>query len=198
MFLFDPLTGDYQRVVHQSRAKVTRIQVRTALDKYLQAKSKETAALAEQLRNREITIAGWQAQMRELIANVHLNAALLAKGGKAQMTQADYGRAGSLIKFEYQQLEKFAIQIEQGLPLDGHFLQRAGQYAHAARHSYHVIDRREQEGRGKDEERNVLHAGDSCDGCLSADASGWQPLGTLPLPGDRDCKRNCKRTLIYR
>ncbi len=193
-FTFENATGRYRSGNGQFASRNT---VRGALDKYLEVKTREATALAIQLRNREITIAQWQAAMREVIAESHLNGAMLAKGGKSRMTQADYGRVGALVKFEYRQLEKLAVQVGAGLPLDGHFMQRVGQYVNAGRHVYHVVDRLEQRGRGFEFERSIRHASDSCNGCLSAAAAGLVPIGTLPLPGERDCCRNCRCQMQY-
>lgn len=206
MFLFDSLTGEYQHAVGQSHSKTARpktarvspLKVRGALDDYLDAKTREAQSLAEQLRNREITIAQWQAQTRDLIAESHLNAAMLAKGGKERMRYADYGRVGSLVKFEYRQLEKLAVQIENGLPPDGRFMQRIAQYAEAPRHSYHVVETREMKARSMGEQRFIRHAGDSCDDCVRLAALGWHETGSTPEPGERQCHRKCKCTKEYR
>lgn len=198
-FEFDEATGQYRWVAGPNAGKfVSRNTVRAALDDYLDTKTAEVMRLAEQLRNREITIAQWQKLMENNIAKIHLASAAAAKGGWAQMDQSDFGRVGSLVKFEYQQMRRLARQIEQGLPLDGRFTRRVGQYSQAGRHTYHVFDRREQEALGMTKERSLLHARDSCLGCLSAAAKRWQPIGTLPLPGERDCKRNCRCQMRYR
>lgn len=194
-FTFDESTGQYRRADGRF---VPRTTVRSVLDKYLDAKTKEVTQLAEQFRNREITFQQWQKQTEAHIAKIHLANAAAAKGGWEKLDSADFGRVGSLVKFEYQQFRKLADQIDKGLPLDGRFMQRMAQYAQSGRHTYHVIDRREQKARGLDEERSILHARDSCVGCLSAAARGWQPIDTLPLPGERNCGRNCKCTIEYR
>lgn len=203
MFLFDPLTGEYQRAVGQSRANASTVPstaVRVALDKYLDRKTNQITALAEQLRNREITIAEFQKQTRELIAQSHLSAAIAAKGGKGRMTHVDYGRVGALIKSEYWQLQKLAIEIEGGLPLDGRFMQRMVQYASAPRHSYHVVESREMKARGMDEQKFIRHSGDSCESCVMLAALGYHEVGSTPEPGDirRKCRRKCRCGKKYR
>jgi hypothetical protein len=172
--------------------------VRGAIDDYIDSTGRDMRSLAEQLRNREISIAQWQREMESHIARVHLANAAAARGGWDRMRQSDYGRVGRLVRDEYAALRGFARQIQDGIPLDGRFTNRVNQYVQAGRHSYHIFDRREQRARGMDDERSILHARDSCDGCLSAAARGWQPIGTLPLPGERDCRRNCHCTMRYR
>ncbi len=195
-FEFDDATGQFRNL--RTGRFVARLAVRAALDDYIDAKGAEMKALAEQLRNREITIGQWQKAIENNIAKIHLANAAAAKGGTHAMQNADFGRVGGLVKYEYQQLREFAKQIENGLPLDGRFMNRIGQYASAGRHTYHEVDRLEQQARGMAEERSILHARDSCAGCLSAAAAGWQPAGTLPLPGERQCLRSCRCSMEYR
>jgi hypothetical protein len=105
---------------------------------------------------------------------------------------------GQQVREEYKRLREFGVQIENELPLDGRFVNRAQQYAQAGRTTYENFQRRAMEARGHDEERSVRNAGDSCAGCLAAEARGWQPVGSLPLPGERNCLRNCKCAMEYR
>ena len=67
--------------------------VRRELDRYLDASDDAARALARALRNREVSLADWELGMRRLIKNTHLNAVALERGGWANMTPADYGRA---------------------------------------------------------------------------------------------------------
>ena len=194
-FTWDDAAGRYRRI--SDGRFVGRLEVRKAIDDYIDTKAVEVKQLAEALRNREISIGQWQKAMERNIAKIHLANAAAAKGGWRAMGNADFGRVGGLVKYEYQQLRQFAKQIENGLPLDGRYLLRAQQYANAGRHSFHEVDRLEQQDRGFEFERSVLNARDSCDGCLEAAAQGWQLVGVLPLPGERDCRRSCKCSMEY-
>lgn len=154
--------------------------------------------LTQQLRDGSITVAEWQLAMRQSIKDAHLATAIAAKGGRDQMTQADYGRVGQLLRQEYQFLSRFADGIADGsIPLDGRVLQRAAQYAQASRETYETFWRRETQRRGADEERNVRGATDSCTssrrpGCVEETERGWVTIGTLSLPGSRTCLASCQ------
>jgi len=116
---------------------VSELNVRADLDKYIEAKNANLDALANRLRNREISLADWQLQMRNEIRTMHSNAAMVAKGGRAQMTQADWGRVGQRLRFQYGKLDDWAAQIAKGeAPLNGRLNQRAKLYGQASRGTY--------------------------------------------------------------
>ena len=177
---------------------VPRAEVRREIERGIAATRTRATRLAAQLQSRAITLDAWVAGMRDVVRDTHWGNLAAAKGGWAQLTPADYGRAGRAIRDQFGYLEGFADQIERGLPLDGRFLRRAAMYADAGRATYTRAERAEMTARGFDEERNIRYAGDSCDGCIAATARGWVPLGELPLIGTRDCLTGCRCELVYR
>ena len=205
-FGFDDRTGRYYRTDGPGKGQfVSRNTVRSALDGYLDKQKARVLALGEQLRNREISIAQWQRETERTLAKIHVASGALAKGGWDRMTPADYGRIGALVKQElggvrgvHRGLRGMALDIENGLALNGRFMVRLRQYAEAGRHTYHVVQTREMTQRGYDEERSNRHAEDSCDDCIFWEEQGWQPIGTVPEPGDRICNRFCKCTKDFR
>lgn len=186
------------RYTNRSGRFVPMSQVRQELDRALLDIGKEAKALAEQLRTRQITAEQWTLDMRHLVKEVHLWSAADAKGGWAQMAQADYGRVGQIIRGEYAFLQRFSAQINLGLALDGQFLQRAQQYTQAGRRTFHAVEIVEKEQRGMTEERSIRHVGDSCVGCIFEAVRGWIPIGTGVPIGMRDCLRKCRCTKLYR
>lgn len=177
---------------------VSRATVRQVLDRRLDAESRRVQDLARQLQRGEITGREWQAQMRNAVKDVQLASTALAKGGWAQMTAADYGRAGQRVREQYAYLQRFAQAIEAGLPLDGRFMRRAQMYAQAGRRIFHLTERGEMRAQGFDQERNVRYAGDSCAGCIAAEAAGWVEIGSLVPIGERECLSNCRCRLAFR
>lgn len=194
-FEYDESTAQYRWIVGPNKGRfVPRLVVRGAIDDYLENKAAYTRSVSENLRRREISIPQWQREMERTSAKVHLANAAAAKGGWHNLTQSDYGRVGQLVRSEFQYLRRFAVQIENRLPLDGRFMQRALQYAEAGRHTFYVFKDLEMERLGMDEERSIRHAQDSCDDCLFWEAEGWVPRGSSPHPGGtgRRCRRKCK------
>lgn len=167
--------------------------------------AKATRALGEQLQRGEISLGEWQTLMAREIKNATLYAAGLANGGWDNLSPADFGRVGRWLAQgpaggmgQYQYLQRFAEQIEAGLPLDGMFLRRCEMYIHQANQYYERERSRIREVMGYDEVRNRRHARDSCPGCLSETARGWVPKGEISFPGQRECRVNCRCYLQYR
>lgn len=78
-------------------------------------------------------------------------------------------------------------------------LARARLYVqHAARQAANAGRRRVAVLRGATRERNVLHARESCAGCLVETARGWVPLGELVPVGQREpCRQFCRCSIVY-
>jgi len=177
---------------------VSRATVRRELDRALANAQRRITELSERLRTNGISLDRWQVDMRRAIKQVHLYSAAAARGGWAQMTRADYLGVEQVLREQYRYLNGFASEIADGLPLDGRFLRRVALYAGAARRMYHAAHQDEMESRNFTEERSVRHPGDSCNGCIAAEAKGWQPIGTLVPIGERDCLGGCRCDMEYR
>lgn len=160
---------------------------------------KSIRTFTQQLRDGRLPLAEWQAGIAAEIKAMHLAAAIVAVGGRENMTQSHYGRVGQIIRQEYRYLREFANGIADGsVPLDGRVLVRAEAYMRDGRETYSVFERLEMQRRGYDQERNVRDASDSCDECIELEDAGWVDLGTTPPPGSRTCRSNCRCRIEYR
>ncbi len=148
----------------------------------------------------KISIAEWQVESMELISDMHAFSAAQSAGGWANMTQADWGFAGSLIKKQYEFLDGFAADLETNSRawLNGRGFMRVDLYEQAARGTQEEMGRRFMSFRGWDEERRVLGEADHCNGCLDQAALGWQPIGTLDPIGAEECRTHCACRYEYR
>lgn len=192
----------WSAAAQQYRAKngrfVPRAEIRAVIDGALARESASARTLALALRNGDISLESWRLQMRTMIKNVHLYNAAAAKGGWAQLTQADYGRVGQIVRSEYGFLEQLARGISnETIPLDGSFVARAQMYAQAGRETYHQTQRASMKSAGFRFELNVLHAAEHCGLCLSETARGWVPIGELIPIGQRTCLRNDRCSLSF-
>lgn len=186
------------RYINSAGRFVTRAEIRSALDGAIQSAQGTIRSLAEQLRTGQISLAEWQISMAQEIKSAHLASAAVARGGFAQLTQSDLGRAGQLIRRQYEYLGNFARQIERGeVVLDGRFLNRAALYGEAPRATYHVFDSLEQAQHGYEWEENVLNAAESCAECIAETERGRVPIGELIPIGARTCLANCKCDIVY-
>lgn len=194
-FGWNPRAGQYVRPNGQF---VPRAEVRRAIDTSIRAEEAVARSLADDLRTGRITLETWRTEMREMIKAVHVYSAAAAKGGWAQMTPADYGRVGQIVRGEYGFLEAFARKIATGkMPLDGRIQGYALQYALAGRDTYHMTERATMTAAGFRFELNVLHPADHCEMCLDETARGRVPIGSLIPIGRRTCRRFCKCSLSY-
>ena len=180
---------------------VGRAQVKAAVEQVIDGARSELQAHTRLLAAGAMDLPAWQAQCAQTLRALHLASAVIGKGGRSQMTPADYGRIGARTKDQYGFLARMAGEIHSGT-LDianaPAVERRIGLYADAARATYEQSSRDSASNAAiLTWERNVLGSADHCDECLAATASGRVPIGTLPLPGQRVCKQGCKCSLVY-
>lgn len=169
---------------------VSQKSIKQSLNTYVRRAQKEIQRIAGEVARGALPVEEWQRLTANLVKNTHLASATAAKGGWAQMTQADYGRVGQGLKFHYNRLGKFAAEIESGRLAPGTIQQRAGMYATSAGGVYENTRR----DAAKDvftEERSILGKAEHCALCKSEAARKWVPIGSLVPIGARTCKTNC-------
>ena len=112
----------------------TTVEVTANLRDAFQDKSRGWAAdLTDDLYNKRITIQQWQSQFREGLKNQYVAQYLVAKGGRENMTQEDWGRLGGLLKNQYQFHSRFARDIVDGKMSHAQARCRAGMYQDSAK-----------------------------------------------------------------
>lgn len=184
--------------------------VRDSLESVMDASGENMNNLTNQLIAEQISLEQWQIGMMEEIKTAHTAAAAAANGGWAQMSQADWGATGRLIRDQYDFLRNFAAEIASGKQrLDGTARVRTDLYADAARGTFEETRRRyERLKNGMEEEARELGEADHCssdddptgerEGCLELAALSWQPIGTLPRIGNSVCITRCHCRFIFR
>lgn len=195
-FTFDARTGRYRNV--RTGRFIPRREVQRALEQVIAKSAQRITTLGAQLRNGTITVGDWETAMRAEVKTSHLVSTMVAKGGRVQLDAGDLAAVSDRVQKEFTYLRRFADQIASGeAALDGRFARRSEMYAKAARGTFHEVGREEEQARGFTYERNVIHPGDSCTGCLAATALGKVPIGALVPIGQRDCKSNCRCEIVY-
>ncbi len=169
------------------------LDVRDELEQVIEASGQNIRMITERLQVGEISLSEWQVGMAQEIRVLHAASYASARGGWAQMSQADWGACGALVKKQYQFLQGFADDIASGAQsMDGRLLVRADLYAQAGRGTFEEARRRSERLRhGAIFEIRVLGAADHCNGCLEQAAKRWQPIGTLDPIGAEECSTNC-------
>lgn len=147
-----------------------------------------------------IDVVQWENLMRQAIKDSHVLAGVAARGGWQQMSFADWGYTGSLVKKQYRYLDRFADDIISGRQaLDGRLLVRADAFAKTAYHDFEDMRRRIAQQSGLfNEERRILGGSDPCVDCDSYHAEGWRPIGTMPTIGESKCVFNCRCHFEFR
>jgi hypothetical protein len=195
---WDPDAGRYRDP--DGKLVPTRV-IRQAVQATVADTGDRLQVLAERYRDGRLDVLQWREAVRKELRTGYGVAASLAQGGVGQMDPPARGVLSGLLRRQYTFVDLFALDLQQGRidPASDAFLARARQYAGGAHTTYQAFTRRGASTRGHDEERNVLEPGAThCAGCQAAADQGWVPLGTLPLPGDRDCVSNCRCELETR
>lgn len=146
-----------------------------------------------------ININQWRDSMAAEIKLNHFINYAAGKGGFERLTPADYKKIEAEVKRQFKYLERFARHIDAN-PARAEtkgFLSRVSLYAEAGRDTYEEARREAHREAGYGWERNVLHALESCVGCVAESSRGWQPIGTLRRIGRRICMVRCKCTFEF-
>lgn len=172
--------------------------VRPALDQVVSRSQARLKSLSRDLVGGGVSLAEWQTAMMREIKTIHTLSATIARGGWAQMTPADWGRVGQLVRGEYGYLRTFAAQIASGeQPLTGEVVRRAASYANAGVKTMEIERKQVMVEAGALWAKNILGVADHCAGCLAETRRGWVPVGLLVPVGQRDCLSNDKCTIVY-
>lgn len=83
-------------------------------DKYLAQEQKINAELAQQLFDKEITIQEFESRFKRNIVRTYTVQYILARGGRASMTQRDWGIIGAAVKKQYQFANNFMTELAAG------------------------------------------------------------------------------------
>lgn len=167
--------------------------VRRLMERRLASAERQAGDLARQLTDGKLTPRQFQGRMKDLLADVHLQARMLGTGGRAQMTRADYESVGTLWRTDAQYLARFGQAVANGEAGSAAQIQaRARSYMDATcRNEYEqgrlVVDA----STGKNEELWVTTTGESCDDCKALAARGWVPIGSSPAIGSNACHSRC-------
>lgn len=196
-YTYDPRSRRYRS--NSTGQYVTSAELRGAVDTVIDGETVKIRDISQRLIDGDITLADWQSQVASMLKTLHVAMGVAANGGFENCDSADFGYMGSLIKKQYQYLNKFAQDIASGKQaLDGTLLSRASLYAQAGRSVFEDVVGRAAENADCTQERSNLGAADHCDDCIGEAAKGWSPINTLIPIGERICKANCRCSMDYK
>lgn len=166
-------------------------------ESYIDAMHERSQALVTRLASGDLTLQDWLEQMRTLVRTSHSDMAMLARGGIHGMDALDRQNLSETIRAQWNYLQRFAGAVSNGDMTEAAIAARADMYVNAARLSYEEANRKTAIENGAQYEHNVLHARESCPGCVAETMRGWVPLNQLSAVGSRDCNGGCKCTIQY-
>ncbi|HUS72940.1 MAG TPA: hypothetical protein VMY06_07710 [Sedimentisphaerales bacterium] len=167
-------------------------------DSYTVVVKTRISMLTEKFIDGSITLEQWQQRMAIEIKDGWIVSANIGRGGRSMMTQADWGRTGGRLQYEYSRLRMFAEKIKMGDLSDAEIMARAQLYANATRLGYFDGLTSAKADVGFTYEQRFLNPAEHCGDCVTYADMGIQPIGTLPEPGEASqCGRNCKCTKVY-
>lgn len=183
---------------------VARRDVLSLLDTQINGAERRLGELVTALHEQRISPGIFQEQMRTELRRLHLQNAALGSGGFERLSNREFGRAGQMLRGDYGRMTNLANDIVNGRATLPQALQRVRGYAGTARSNFLAAERdaaqqaAAQRG-ARMEERRRLGAAEHCADCVRWAGMGWQPLGTLPVPGEQSvCSRNCRCSLERR
>jgi hypothetical protein len=168
------------------------------------------APLAERVASGSITVDVWLTAMRTEVKNLYLTQYIVARGGLGQMTFADWGRLGAMLKDQYGYLDGFAEYIKANNPSAAYIAMRARLYADASHEAFERARTLIALEKGADEiSWHIDPAAENCSDCVDWEAMGWQsigPRGGFPSPkgeawpgsGLSKCLVRCRCSTTYR
>jgi hypothetical protein len=191
-----------QKAFYSGGKKVSRQSVRREINGLIQHVGNDSARLGRLLRTGRITPVEFELAMRDLLRSAHIIAASVGRGGRALMTQADWGRVGAKIRWQYGYLSKFARKIARGGISEAATASRAKSYASSIFVSFSRTFQKAQEtfvegGKNPERCRLVTNSEEGCPECAADEAEGWMSIDDMGEIGSRICGDFCKCDIVF-
>lgn len=155
--------------------------------------------LFDQLDRGAISLTEWREAFSVELRRAHFQTYALGQGGWAQMDGPARQIVADRLQTEYAYLREFAAQIANGELTPDQIAARMQLYTNHLQASYWDGRTAGAYASGSTEERRVLSAAEHCGDCIGYASQDWQPIGTLPPPGDgSQCMANCACGMEYR
>ena len=176
----------------------------------MEATALSVEILAQYVADGVLSIDDWKASFRNTIKDEYIRQYLSAIGGRARMTQSDFGIIGRMLRDQYAYLDGFAGAMD-GMS-EAAIRARMNMYINSAVQANERANAQLAQQWGADEVFwDVDEAAENCDTCLRRGSDGWVKIGdgglyydaldgieTVPGAGDSECLTNCRCTLKYR
>lgn len=131
----------------------------------------------------------WKSAFWLLLKALYLSLALIAAAGA--LTVGDLEEIQILLLLQLAYLDRFAQDVASGTISKPEARRRMRMYVNSARSAFWTVLDRQMRDAGYTQERwHAIGDANTCSPCFSADAMGWQPIGTFGEPGSGYVLRN--------
>lgn len=144
---------------------ISQSRVRALMQRFENRHKQDIKSISDRLSNGEISVQRWVEEMRKAVKDAYVIQYAVGKGGMENMTQADWGRVGGLLRGQYAYLNGFASQISNGELTPKQIAARANLYVDSSTQAFE---------RGK------------------AASHGLFSLPAYPGDGTSECMANCR------
>lgn len=171
----------------------------------------EIGNITDNFTDGRISLKAWEKQIAEQLKFIHVQSAILGKGGIDKMQPEDWLKVARELKKQYYTgidestgkkfgLKQLVKEIKEGKVSSQQLKARLNLYANSGKLSYYEAISSQKKEQNYTLMKRVLGAvHKSCDECMSYASQGWQPIGLLPLPTQKcTCKNNCKCSVLYK
>lgn len=166
--------------------------VRRLLDRQINREASALRSLARSLADGRIGITDLQREMAKRLGRRHLQAHMLAAGGRDQMGSAQLLDVSARWEKDARFLAEFGQRIARGELSEAQIVHNAEQYASAnLRAEYEETRTADALRAGFAEELWYLNPADHCAGCEAQAMRGWVAIGELPEIGSQECRMGC-------
>lgn len=155
--------------------------------------------LTDDLIANKIGLAKWEKSLAEELKTLHVQRALLARGGRKASTQDDWLSIGRILRDEYRFVHEMALDIVDGNMSEAELKARLKLYTERSSLSSHTMKKENARDSGYKYMKRILGSTDHhCQECLVYASLGVLPIGQLPLPTvSCSCMANCKCSVVY-
>lgn len=196
MYKYDPIAHRYRDIRGRF---VAWSEVRRSLFALLDRARSEAVSVGRGVQAGTISLEEAAREMRRIIKSVDITSTELAKGGRGNVTAADWGRAGARIKEQYRYLRDRLAKVARGEPgAMGRLPNNLAAYVQHGAEVYDRVEILEMQIRGADETRTLVSkVADHCrpgkrPGCVEEQRRGWHPYSEAVAIGQRQCLKGCK------
>lgn len=165
---FIPSIGRYYN--DTTKRLMSREQAMQFVDNSLAFANDKTAQLAEFVAGGQLSPRDWGENMFALIKQEYIREYMFGRGGRSQMTQADWGSIGGILRVQNVYFKQFQAEIAAGNLSEAEIAARANMYINSARQAF---ERGRSRALGIPFGKLPAFPGDGQTECLSNDRCTW-------------------------